>query len=186
MNGTVIQNFLAALKLQKILDNICFFEQKFYRKQSLGAPCRYEAFLLCLTIQFCHSGHPATIQSIRSQQFPEIDRKSLVPSFRILLRQYLVLMAWSSSFALFGYCLCIGLSSHPIQTWAWRFSFCLTFLAYQTVVVVVVVVIIIIIIIIIIITGCQQYLDGFTWRHDSILNFIAKSLQPLIHSSLFN
>ena len=154
---------------------ICFFEQMFYRKQSLGAPCRYEALLLCLTIQFCHAGHPATIliQSIGSN--------------RILLRQYLVLMAWSSSFALFGYCLCIGLSSHPIQTWAWRFSFCLTFLAYQTVVVVVVVVvIIIIIIIIIIITGCQQYLDGFTWRHDSILNFIAKSLQPVIHSSLFN
>ena len=87
-------------------------------------------------------------------------------------------MAWSSSFALFGYCLCIGLSSHPIQTWAWRFSFCLTFLACQTVVVVVV---------IIIITGCQQYLDRFTRRHDSILNFIAKSLQPVInvHSSLY-
>ena len=163
------------------------FRTEILQKTVVGCPCRYEAFLLCLTIQFCHSGHPATIQSIRSQQFPEIDRKSLVPSFRILLRQYLVLMVWSSSFALFGYCLCIGLSSHPIQTWAWRFSFCLTFLAYQTVVVVVVVVVIIIIvIIIIIITGCQQYLDGFTWRHDSILNFIAKSLQPVIHSSLFN
>ena len=35
--------------------------------------------------------------------------------------------------------------------------------------------------------GCQQYLDRFTWRHDSILNFIAKSLQPVInvHSSLY-
>ena len=35
---------------------------------------------------------------------------------------------------------------------------------------------------------CQQYLDRFTWRHDSILNFIAKSLQPVInvHSSLYN
>ena len=34
--------------------------------------------------------------------------------------------------------------------------------------------------------GCQQYLDRFTW-HDSILNFIAKSLQPVInvHSSLY-
>ena len=33
---------------------------------------------------------------------------------------------------------------------------------------------------------CQQHLDRFTWRHDSILNFIAKSLQPVInvHSSL--
>ena len=34
---------------------------------------------------------------------------------------------------------------------------------------------------------CQQYLDRFTWRHDSILNFIAISLQPVInvHSSLY-
>ena len=34
----------------------------------------------------------------------------------------------------------------------------------------------------------QQHLDRFTWRHDSILNFIAKSLQPVInvHSSLYN
>ena len=31
-----------------------------------------------------------------------------------------------------------------------------------------------------VVTGCQQYLDRFTWRHDSILNFIAKSLQPLL------
>ena len=40
--------------------------------------------------------------------------------------------------------------------------------------------------VLIIIIGCQQYLDRFTWRHDSILNFIAKSLQPVInvHSSL--
>ena len=38
-----------------------------------------------------------------------------------------------------------------------------------------------------VVTGFQQYLDRFTWRHDSILNFIAKSLQPLInvHSSLY-
>ena len=37
------------------------------------------------------------------------------------------------------------------------------------------------------VAGCQQYLDRFTWRHDSILNFIAKSLQPVInvHSSLY-
>ena len=35
--------------------------------------------------------------------------------------------------------------------------------------------------------GCQQYLDRFTCRHDSILNFIGKSLQPVInvHSSLY-
>ena len=38
-----------------------------------------------------------------------------------------------------------------------------------------------------VVAGCQQYLDGFTWRHDSILNFIAKSLQLVInvHSSLY-
>ena len=33
----------------------------------------------------------------------------------------------------------------------------------------------------------NQYLDCFTWRHDSILNFFAKSLQPVInvHSSFY-
>ena len=38
-----------------------------------------------------------------------------------------------------------------------------------------------------VVAGCQQYLDRFTQRHDSILNFIAKSLQPVInvHSSLY-
>ena len=38
-----------------------------------------------------------------------------------------------------------------------------------------------------VVAGCQQYLDRFTWRHDSILNFIAKSLQPVInvHSSRY-
>ena len=38
-----------------------------------------------------------------------------------------------------------------------------------------------------VVAGCQQYLDRFTWRHDSVLNFIAKSLQPVInvHSSLY-
>ena len=38
-----------------------------------------------------------------------------------------------------------------------------------------------------IVTGCQQYLDCFTWRHNSILNFIANSLQPVInvHSTLY-
>ena len=37
------------------------------------------------------------------------------------------------------------------------------------------------------VAGCQQYLNRFTWRHDSILNSIAKSLQPVInvHSSLY-
>ena len=37
LNGTVIWKFLA-LKKQKIVGNICFSEQIFYRKQSLGAP----------------------------------------------------------------------------------------------------------------------------------------------------
>ena len=38
-----------------------------------------------------------------------------------------------------------------------------------------------------IVAGCQHYLDRFAWRHDSILNFIAKSLQPVmnVHSSLY-
>ena len=38
-----------------------------------------------------------------------------------------------------------------------------------------------------IVAGCQHYLDRFTWRYDSILNFIAKSLQQVInvHSSLY-
>ena len=38
MNGTVIQKFIAFLKLQKILGNFCSSEQILYRKQSLGAP----------------------------------------------------------------------------------------------------------------------------------------------------
>ena len=33
-----IYKFLAVIKLKKILGNICFSEQIFYRKQSLGAP----------------------------------------------------------------------------------------------------------------------------------------------------
>ena len=38
-----------------------------------------------------------------------------------------------------------------------------------------------------IVAGYRQYLDRFTWRQDSILNFIAKSLQPVInvHYSLY-
>ena len=38
-----------------------------------------------------------------------------------------------------------------------------------------------------IVAGPQHYLDRFVWRHDSILNFIARSLQPAIdvHSSLY-
>ena len=48
MNGTVIQNFLAVLKLQKILGNICFFQRIFYRKQSLGAPDYYCEKPICM------------------------------------------------------------------------------------------------------------------------------------------
>ena len=36
-NGTLIQKFVAFLKLQNFLDSICSFEQLFYRKKSLGA-----------------------------------------------------------------------------------------------------------------------------------------------------
>ena len=38
-----------------------------------------------------------------------------------------------------------------------------------------------------VVAGCQQYLDRLTRRHDSILNFIAKSFQPVInvHSVLY-
>ena len=59
--------------------------------------------------------------------------------------------------------------------------------------IIIIIIIIVIIIIIIahsllhVVAGFQQYLDHFTWRHDSILNFIAKSLQPVVnvHSSLY-
>ena len=37
MSGTIIKKFLGVLKLWKILGNICFPEQIFYRNQSLGA-----------------------------------------------------------------------------------------------------------------------------------------------------
>ena len=38
-----------------------------------------------------------------------------------------------------------------------------------------------------VVADCQLYLNCFTWKHDSIVNFIAKSLQPVInvHSSLY-
>ena len=34
-----------------------------------------------------------------------------------------------------------------------------------------------------VVAGCQSYLDRFTWRHDSILKFLASSLQPVLNSS---
>ena len=36
-----------------------------------------------------------------------------------------------------------------------------------------------------VVAGCQSYLPRFTWRHDSVLNFIAKMLQPVSNSNLF-
>ena len=32
-----------------------------------------------------------------------------------------------------------------------------------------------------VVAGCQQYLDRFTWIHDSFFNFITKSFQPVIN-----
>ena len=42
LNGTVIQKFLAILKLQEILGNFCFSEQVFGGKQSLSASVKWE------------------------------------------------------------------------------------------------------------------------------------------------
>ena len=36
-----------------------------------------------------------------------------------------------------------------------------------------------------VVAGYQSYLPRFTWRHDSVLNFIAKTLQPVSNSDLF-
>ncbi|CAB4003346.1 Hypothetical predicted protein [Paramuricea clavata] len=36
-----------------------------------------------------------------------------------------------------------------------------------------------------VVAGCQTYLPRFTWRHDSVLNFIAQTLQPVNNSTLF-
>ena len=36
-----------------------------------------------------------------------------------------------------------------------------------------------------VVTGCQSYLDRFTWRHDSILNFLAQTLQSIGGFELF-
>ena len=36
-----------------------------------------------------------------------------------------------------------------------------------------------------VVAGCQSYLPRFTWRHDYVLNFIAKTLQPVSNSNLF-
>ena len=36
-----------------------------------------------------------------------------------------------------------------------------------------------------VVAGCQSYLERFTWRHDSILHFLATSLQTVSGSSLY-
>ena len=36
-----------------------------------------------------------------------------------------------------------------------------------------------------VVAGCQSYLPRFTWRHDSILSFIAQTLQSVNNSNLF-
>ena len=36
-----------------------------------------------------------------------------------------------------------------------------------------------------VVAGCQTYLPRFTWRHDSVLNLIAQTLQPVKNSNLF-
>ncbi|CAB4044403.1 Hypothetical predicted protein, partial [Paramuricea clavata] len=36
-----------------------------------------------------------------------------------------------------------------------------------------------------VVAGCQSYLERFTWRHDSVLNFLATSLQTVSGSHLY-
>ncbi len=36
-----------------------------------------------------------------------------------------------------------------------------------------------------VVAGCQSYLQRFTWRHDSILNFLATNLQTVNNSCLY-
>ncbi len=36
-----------------------------------------------------------------------------------------------------------------------------------------------------VVAGCQSYLQRFTWRHDSILNFLATNLQTVNGSCLY-
>ena len=48
MNRTVNARVLAILEYEKILGNICFSEQIFHRKQSLGAPVQFQSSLKIL------------------------------------------------------------------------------------------------------------------------------------------
>ena len=36
-----------------------------------------------------------------------------------------------------------------------------------------------------VVAGCQYYLERFTWRHNSVLNFLATTLQPINSSTLY-
>lgn len=36
-----------------------------------------------------------------------------------------------------------------------------------------------------VVAGCQHYLERFTWRHDSVLNFLAKNFRSLMGCKLF-
>ena len=36
-----------------------------------------------------------------------------------------------------------------------------------------------------VVAGCNAYLNRFTWRHDSVLNFIANMIQPMISNNLY-
>ena len=60
MHGTVIKKFVAVLKQKKILGNICFSEQIFYRKQSLGAPVYSNLLVTFLTFIGRHVLLPLT------------------------------------------------------------------------------------------------------------------------------
>ncbi len=36
-----------------------------------------------------------------------------------------------------------------------------------------------------VVAGCNSYLNRFTWRHDSVLNFIANIVQPMNFNNLY-
>ena len=85
-----IYKFLAVLKQKKILGIICFSEQIFYRKQSLGAPVLFmytdlERYLvLLLPVHFwdlkyiCRLVLPIFIYSWRRENKVKINRESSV------------------------------------------------------------------------------------------------------------
>ena len=58
MNGTAIQKSLVFLKPQKILGNVCFSEQIFHRKKSLGAPVSWLNCFLYFGVLKCEQLNP--------------------------------------------------------------------------------------------------------------------------------